>query len=71
MVGRDAERLRQFEAELGEIVGTDLAHTLVLYARNPTPLEAEFLRNDGFTNLGKEQRAAVLALIDRYRSGAR
>ena len=58
--------LKRFEIELEAIVGADMARTLVQFGRSQNPLEAEFLRSDGFATLDEAQRAAVLELIGRY-----
>ena len=61
------KQLKNFETQLAQIVGAELARDLVMFGRAPTPLEAELLKSDGVTELTPEQRDAVLTLIAKYR----
>ncbi len=60
--------LNKFSEDLQEIVGEDLARSIINYAQRPNELEAEFLRSDGFAVLEEPQRNAVIDLLDHYLS---
>lgn len=60
--------LKRFSEDLREIVGEDLARSIINYAQRPNELEAEFLRSDGFAGLEESQRNAVIDLLDHYLS---
>ena len=45
--------LNKFSEDLQEIVGEDLARSIINYAQRPNELEAEFLRSDGVCRIGR------------------
>jgi len=57
--------LTELEQKLSDVVGDDLAHTLINFAQRPTDLEAEILRGDDVAKLNEEQRHAVLAILSQ------
>ena len=60
--------LKTFTNDLIQIVGEDLARSIINYAQRPNELEAVFLKTDGFAGLAEEQRDAVIDLLEFYRS---
>jgi len=66
MTRSETAKLSEFETRLAEIVGPDLARDLLQYARNPCPLEARLLREDGVNGVTPEQRTGTIELIHEY-----
>jgi|GEM_PF-5533302 len=58
--------LSQFETELSEIVGDDLARDLIQYGRSPSVLEAQMLMADGVDTLSDDKKDAILGLIAKH-----
>ncbi len=58
--------LSQFETDLTEIVGEDLARDLIQYGRSPSVLEAQMLMADGVESLTDDTKAAILSLIAKH-----
>ncbi|MBE90789.1 MAG: hypothetical protein CMM76_15280 [Rhodospirillaceae bacterium] len=56
--------LAQFEKDLSEIVGDDLARDLVQYGRTPSVVEAKMLIADVVETLSKDEKYAIIGLIE-------
>ena len=65
---KTVKELKTFTDDLIQIVGEDLARSIINYAQRPNELEAVFLKTDGFAGLAKEQRDAVIDLLEFYRN---
>lgn len=66
MSDEETTPINEFERQLANVVGTDLAHDLVSYAKTPDPLEEIVLRQSGVRHMSKEQRDDAISLISEY-----
>jgi hypothetical protein len=63
---KETTPINEFEQQLANVVGTDLAHDLVSYAKAPDPLDEIVLRQSGVRGMSKEQRNGTISLISEY-----
>ncbi len=66
MTEKQTVSISDFEQQLANVVGTDLAHELVSYAKFPDPVEEIVLRQNSIQHLSKEQRDGTISLISEY-----
>jgi hypothetical protein len=65
---KTVKKLKTFTNGLIQIVGEDLARSIINCAQRPNELEAVFLKTDGFAGLAEEQRDAIIDLLEFYRN---
>ena len=58
--------LAQFESDLSEIIGKDLAYELVQYGRSPSVVKAKSLIAEGIETLSDVKKYAILGLIEEH-----
>lgn len=65
-----SDTLHDLETQLTEIIGADLAESLVKAAKRngEVTLDLQLAMNDGLENLTADQRRSALHLLDRFRA---
>lgn len=65
-----SSRFDEFESRLSEILGQDLAKSLVAYSTSGTRLNGHLLQGDGIQAISAAQRENTLALIAEFTARA-